>query len=193
VCARCIRRENTPGFDPLILTGSTILQSRIPTVLAIGVFTITTAKGNRTMEMHSRQSLYEIHGISVAARLRLRRRSIVSQGFARGLAFLKRTAAAIKAEWAVRRAIAEVSSMNDHMLRDIGINRSEIESVVRGMRTNAGTEALPIFWGDVGEWCPALPTVISPDILSEPTPVRELRKPEAPAVAPLAKVGSPLE
>jgi uncharacterized protein YjiS (DUF1127 family) len=86
------------------------------------------------MEMHSRQSLSEIHGISVARRLRSRRPSIARLAMARILAFLKAIGTAIKAELAARRAIAELASMDDHMLRDLGISRSEIESAVRPPR-----------------------------------------------------------
>jgi uncharacterized protein YjiS (DUF1127 family) len=34
-------------------------------------------------------------------------------------------------EWIVKRAIAELHGLDDHMLRDIGITRSEIESRIR--------------------------------------------------------------
>jgi uncharacterized protein YjiS (DUF1127 family) len=34
-------------------------------------------------------------------------------------------------EWIVKRAIAELQGLDDHMLRDIGLSRSEIESYVR--------------------------------------------------------------
>jgi uncharacterized protein YjiS (DUF1127 family) len=83
------------------------------------------------MEMHSRQSLSEIHGISVARRLRSRRRPIAGIAIARVLAFLKRMKTAIEAELAARQAIAELASVSDYMLRDLGINRSEIEDAVR--------------------------------------------------------------
>ena len=44
---------------------------------------------------------------------------------------LGRLKQAIETEWAVRHAISELSEMNDFMLRDLGITRGEIESVVR--------------------------------------------------------------
>jgi uncharacterized protein YjiS (DUF1127 family) len=83
------------------------------------------------MEMHSRQSLSEVHDISVLSRRQSRRRPIAGTAIARVLAFLKRMKTAIEAELAARQAIAELASMSDYMLRDPGINRSEIEDVVR--------------------------------------------------------------
>jgi len=83
------------------------------------------------MEMHSRQSLSEVHDISVLSRRQSRRRPIAGTAIARVLAFLKRMKTAIEAELAARQAIAELSSMSDYMLRDLGINRSEIEDAVR--------------------------------------------------------------
>ena len=34
-------------------------------------------------------------------------------------------------EWMVKRAIAELQALDDHMLKDIGLTRGEIESCVR--------------------------------------------------------------
>ena len=79
------------------------------------------------MEMHSRLSLSEVHDISVLSR----RGPIAGTAIARVLAFLKRMKTAIEAELAARQAIAELASMSDYMLRDLGINRSEIEDAVR--------------------------------------------------------------
>jgi uncharacterized protein YjiS (DUF1127 family) len=83
------------------------------------------------MEMHSRQSLSEVHDISVLSRRQSRRRLIAGTAIARVLAFLKRMKTAIEAELAARQAITELASMSDYMLRDLGINRSEIEDAVR--------------------------------------------------------------
>jgi len=118
------------------------------------------------MEMHSPQSIYEIHGITIQRRRR-RSRLIARLAFARILAFLKRIKMAIEAELAARHAIAELASMNDRMLRDLGITRSEIENVVRRPQSNVGTDDGPVFSNDTGQSYPALPTISSPDLVSE--------------------------
>jgi uncharacterized protein YjiS (DUF1127 family) len=82
--------------------------------------------------MHSPQSLYETHRISLM-RARLRRRSTRRFGLARIVAFLKEVGTAIQTELAARRAMAQLASMNDHQLRDIGLSRCEIERAVRGL------------------------------------------------------------
>ena len=61
------------------------------------------------MEMHSRQSLYEIHGISAPPRRQSRRGRIARRAITRLLAVLKRIKAAIEAELAARHAITELS------------------------------------------------------------------------------------
>ena len=78
------------------------------------------------MEMHSPQSLYAVHGISIRARTRSRSRwtSLL-------FAILSQLAASLTAELRARRAAAELAAMDDRMLRDIGVSRSEIERVVR--------------------------------------------------------------
>jgi uncharacterized protein YjiS (DUF1127 family) len=127
------------------------------------------------MEMHSRQSLYEIHGISVARRPR-RSRLTARLLIARIFTFLTKVKRAIEAELAARRAIAELADMNDHMLRDLGIARSEIESTVRRPRAKVGTNDAPVFSNDTGESYPVLPTVNSPNVASEARPELEPRK-----------------
>jgi len=47
---------------------------------------------------------------------------------------------------AARQAITELASMNDYMLRDLGINRCEIENAVRRPRAKAGTDDTPFFF-----------------------------------------------
>ena len=81
------------------------------------------------MEMHSKASLYEIHGI-VAPR-RSRSRPIARRLVAGILAFVAIVKRAIEAELAARRAMAELADLDDRMLRDLGVSRSEIESKVR--------------------------------------------------------------
>ena len=75
------------------------------------------------MEMHSTRSLYEIHGICARPRRRSLRGRIARRAITRLLAVLKGIKAAIEAELAAREAIAELASMNDYMLRDLGITR----------------------------------------------------------------------
>ena len=85
------------------------------------------------MEMHSRRSLHEIHGIRAPSGRQLRR-PIVRLAIAQILIALRRMIRAFQAELAARHAIAELAGSDEHMLRDLGITRNEIESVVRGFR-----------------------------------------------------------
>ena len=81
------------------------------------------------MEMHSQASLYQIHGIVV--RRRGRSRPIVRRLIARILAYMTIVKRAIEAELVARQAMAELAEMDDRMLRDLGLSRSEIENRVR--------------------------------------------------------------
>src|SRR5215468_8226549 len=127
------------------------------------------------MEMHSRQSLYEIHGISDKQRRR-RARLVGRLLIKRIFAFLGKAKRAIAAELAARRAINELAEMDDHMLRDLGLVRGEIVNAVRGPREYAGTDdPLTIFDETAGRH-PILPTVRSPDLVSEAKPVQEPRR-----------------
>lgn len=76
--------------------------------------------------MHSAQSLYDVHGINAGQRASSRHRTLRSL-----LSLLTKLAWATKSKMQVQRDIAELASLDDRMLRDIGVNRSEIESVVR--------------------------------------------------------------
>ena len=118
------------------------------------------------MEMHSQQSLNEAHGINAPLRPRSRRSRIVRRAITRLLAVLKRMKAAIEAELAARRAIDELAGMNDHMLRDLGITRSEIESTVR-RPPSVGTDCRTFLSNDTSQSHPAMPTISSPDLASE--------------------------
>ena len=96
------------------------------------------------MEMHTPQSLYRIHGISVPHRPR-RRSSLIGRLFG----MLTALATAIEAELRARRAAAELASLDDYMLRDIGVVRGDIDRIVRGGREisayqeNPGARRLP--------------------------------------------------
>jgi len=110
------------------------------------------------MERHSQWLLYEIHGVGAPLRRRSRRGGIARHAITRLLAVLKRMEAAIQAELAVRRASEELAGMNDHMLRDLGITRGEIEGAVRRSRVNVGTDEGPVRSNDTGQNYPAPPT-----------------------------------
>jgi len=77
-------------------------------------------------EMHSPQSLYR-YMASVLGQHRVHGWRWVKSLFAA----LTRLRSALEQELQKRRAITELANMDDRMLRDIGICRSEIESAVR--------------------------------------------------------------
>ena len=66
-----------------------------------------------TMEMHSRRSLYEIHGIRARSGRRLRRPPIARIAIPQILIALRRMLRAFEAELAARHAIAELASLDD--------------------------------------------------------------------------------
>jgi uncharacterized protein YjiS (DUF1127 family) len=80
------------------------------------------------MEMHSRQSLYEIHGIIVPQRRRMRWGRIARRAITRLLVIFNSARAAIAAELAARCAIEELAGMNDHMLRDLGLREAKLKA-----------------------------------------------------------------
>ena len=84
------------------------------------------------MEMHTPQSLYDTHGIDVRSRPRSRSRWVRSLS-----AILSRLTTSFKAALRARRATAELAEMDDRMLRDMGISRSEIETAVRRSTTTS--------------------------------------------------------
>ena len=122
------------------------------------------------MEMHSRQSVHEVHGISVLPRRRPRWRSLARFATARVLVVLKGLMKAIEAELAARRAVIELTSMDDHMLRDIGITRYEIKSLIRRPRGDVSADDGPVLSSDTAQIRPALPTISSPDLSPEGRP-----------------------
>jgi uncharacterized protein YjiS (DUF1127 family) len=128
------------------------------------------------MEMHSRQSLYEVHGISSPPRRHLRPGWIARRAITRFFAVLKAMKTAIEAELAARRAIEELGGMNDYMLRDLGITRTEIESKVRRSRASIGMDYGPLVSDDTGQGYATLPTVSSPDLMSEGQPEHQLQR-----------------
>ena len=128
------------------------------------------------MEMHSQRSLYEIHGISAPPRREPRRGRIVRRAITRLLLFLKNMKTTIEAELAARAAMGELASMNDHMLRDLGITRGEIESTVRRPRASIGTEYESFLPNDGGQGYAALSTISSPDLASEGRAEQQLRR-----------------
>lgn len=82
-------------------------------------------KKGRTMELHSPQSLYRVHGLSIEPT----RPGAISIGSL--LARLGDLARAISHEVRCKRAVAELAAMDNHLLRDIGVHRSEIRHFVR--------------------------------------------------------------
>jgi uncharacterized protein YjiS (DUF1127 family) len=81
------------------------------------------------MEMHTSKSLFAVHGIVVQPRPRVWPRRFKSL-----LGLLSRMSWALKRELQFRRAVAHLEDMDDHMLDDLGIERNDIEHVVRGGR-----------------------------------------------------------
>ena len=127
----------------------------------------------RFMEMHSRQSLNEIHGINGMPRRQPRWRLLARLATARIFAVLNGIAKAIEAELAARRAVIELTSMDDHMLRDLGITRCEIENLIRRPRGDVRADDGPVLSSDTGQYGPALPTISSPDLSSEGRPEQQ--------------------
>ena len=143
------------------------------------------------MEMHSRQSLNEIHGISVLPRRRPRWRSLARFATARILVVLKGIRKAIDAELAARQAIVELASMDDRMLRDLGITRGEIGHLIRRRRGYVRADDEPVLSSDAGNHQPALSPISSPELSPEGRPEaicsdnvrRDQLKPEGPVSA----------
>jgi uncharacterized protein YjiS (DUF1127 family) len=138
------------------------------------------------MEMHSRQSLYEIHGISPERRRRSR--LIARLLIAQIVAFLTGVKRTIEAELKIRRAMTELAEMDDHMLRDLGIHRGEIEHRLRAQRADVGTTDASVFSNTTANSYPDLPTVNSPLIVSEGRPSDEV--PTRPVASAMTKDGT---
>jgi uncharacterized protein YjiS (DUF1127 family) len=78
------------------------------------------------MEMHWRSSLYETHGISARDDARFR-----PQWGKGSFALLRRVISVLSGELEARRAASELSDLDDRMLLDIGISRSDIQRMIR--------------------------------------------------------------
>jgi uncharacterized protein YjiS (DUF1127 family) len=121
-------------------------------------------KEDLTMEMHSRDSLYHTHGINTERRRPRPRRWVwaLFGWIRRSFVEFKQ---AIETEFAVRQAIIELRDMDNHMLRDLGITRAEIESAVRRPSARIGTEEAPAISSD--ESSSIVPRIISPSMASD--------------------------
>jgi uncharacterized protein YjiS (DUF1127 family) len=90
------------------------------------------------MEMHTSSSLYATHGLIVQSRTRTRLRWVRSL-----LAMCARKQLAFRRELKIRRAIVSLEQLDDHLLKDIGITRGEIEYAVRQSQSQPGAEDAP--------------------------------------------------
>jgi uncharacterized protein YjiS (DUF1127 family) len=104
-------------------------------------------KENLTMGIQLRDSLYRTHGINTERR-RQQPRRWAGILLARIGGFLVEFKRAIETELAARQAIAELSNLDDHMLRDLGITRTEIEAAVRRPGTRVGTDEAVVISSD---------------------------------------------
>ena len=99
------------------------------------------------MEMHTARSLHSMHGIDARSRGQ-------SRWLRRLLGTLSRVRSALHAELRARRDAAELASMDDRMLRDIGISRCEIDTVVRrSVLIIAGAQEAEFGWRGRHEHC----------------------------------------
>ena len=89
------------------------------------------------MTMHSAQLVHGTHGLE--DRTARRQRWLI-----RVVAAIASARSAIQAELRARRAAAELASLDDYMLRDIGLHRSEIQSVVRGRLPDKSRAPRPV-------------------------------------------------
>ena len=82
-------------------------------------------------------------------------------------AVLKKITEVVDAELAARRAIAELLSMDDRTLRDLGITRGEIGNLIRQRQGNVGADDEPVLSSDAGYHRPALPAISAPNLSPE--------------------------
>jgi uncharacterized protein YjiS (DUF1127 family) len=79
------------------------------------------------MEMHTSETLHARYAIAVQPRPRTPWLWVESL-----LAICCWIRQAIRREWELRHAVAELENLSDHLLKDIGISRCDIRHVVRG-------------------------------------------------------------
>lgn len=86
------------------------------------------------MEMHTTSSLHAVHGLTLP-----RPRQSAAAWPRRMVASLARLAASLRCALRVRGDLVELARLNDHMLHDIGLDRSDV-ALIRAGRYERGRD-----------------------------------------------------